>query len=88
MYKKSFSNHGKESLHGYIELCTNKNERILEPRNQITFACVKTLTPMSLKVCCQNAKLLTPHLQNVQLYNHGGVDDFSYDIAIQSLSNQ
>ena len=35
------------------------------------------LSSISLKVCRKNAKLLTPHLQNVRLYSHDGVDDFS-----------
>jgi alpha-D-ribose 1-methylphosphonate 5-triphosphate diphosphatase PhnM len=34
---KEGSDHGKESLDGYIELCTNKKERILQPRNQNAF---------------------------------------------------
>jgi hypothetical protein len=36
--QEKFSHHGKEILHGYIELWTNKNERILQPRNQNAFA--------------------------------------------------
>ena len=41
MHKRGFSHHGKEILHGYIELCTTKKERILKPRNQNTFASCK-----------------------------------------------
>ena len=38
--------------------------------------CVKMLASISLKVHRENAKLLTPNLQNARLYSHGGVDDF------------
>ena len=30
--------HGKDILYGYLELCTKKKERILQPRNQNAFA--------------------------------------------------
>jgi hypothetical protein len=42
---------------------------------------VKTLASMSLKVRRENAKLLTPIPQNVRLYSHDGVDDFSRRIV-------
>ena len=38
---------------------------------------VEPLASHSLKVRRENAKLLTPNLQNVRLYSQGGVDDFS-----------
>ena len=31
------SHHGKERLHGYVELCTNKKEIILQPRYRLSF---------------------------------------------------
>ena len=36
--KKGFSHHGKEILHGYAELLTNKKARILQPRNRNSVA--------------------------------------------------
>ena len=74
---KSFSHHSKETRQAYVELCTNKKERILQLKNRNTLLRVKTLATVSLKVRHQNAKALTPNLQNVQLYSHGGVDDFT-----------
>jgi hypothetical protein len=35
---KKVPHDGKEILHGYVELCTNKKERILQPRNRNAFA--------------------------------------------------
>ena len=50
-----FSDHGKEILHGYVELCTNKKERNLKPRNRNAFASHKDssfhLTEGSLRKC-------------------------------------
>jgi hypothetical protein len=37
MHKKSFSQHSKEILCGYVELCTNKKEKILQPRIGLSF---------------------------------------------------
>ena len=39
---------------------------------------VKTLASISVKVRRENAKLLTPILQNVWPYSHSGVDNFSH----------
>ena len=38
---------------------------------------VKMLASISLKVHQDIAKPLTPNLQNIQMYSHGGVDNFS-----------
>jgi hypothetical protein len=38
---------------------------------------VKALAPISLKVRRENAKVLTPNLQNGPLFSHGGVVNFS-----------
>ena len=41
---------------------------------------VKVLASISLKVRRENAKLLKPILQNVQLYSHSGVDGLSHQL--------
>ena len=38
MHKKCFSHHGKEILHGYVEICTKKKQRNLQPRNRNALA--------------------------------------------------
>jgi hypothetical protein len=39
--QQKFSHHGKEILHGYVELCTMKKEGVLKPRNRNAFALCK-----------------------------------------------
>ena len=39
--QQNFSHHGEEIHHVYIELCSMKKERILQPRNQNIFASSK-----------------------------------------------
>ena len=54
-----------------------KREKFETKKSEHFLLCVKTLASISVKVRRENAKLLTPILQNVRLYSHSGVDDFS-----------
>ena len=60
-----FLHHNKEIPHSYLELCTNKKERICNQDIKMRLLCIKALSYISLKVCCENAKAITPNLQNV-----------------------
>ena len=55
---------------------TNNNSFTLRKRNlfRLRKLCTNTARVESV---CPNTTLLTPHLQNVRLYSHSGVDDFS-----------
>ena len=57
-----------------------KKERIYNQGIETLLLRVKVLASISLKVRRDNAKLLKPILQNVQLYSHSGVDDFSHQL--------
>ena len=66
----------KKLLMATLKLSANKKERILKSRNRTTFLVrVMTLASILMKVRRQHAKALTPNLQNVRLYTHGGVED-------------
>ena len=71
--------HSKETLHSYIELCTNKMREKLQPRNNPILHCIKLQASVSQEVCHEKAKPLKPNQQIVQLYSHSGVDNFSWN---------
>jgi hypothetical protein len=55
------SHHGKEILHGYVELCTNKKERILKPRNRKSFASRKDASFHLTEGSSRNRKTTNTH---------------------------
>ena len=79
------SHHGKEILHGYLELYTNKKERIYNQEIKMPLLCVKALALMSLKVQCHNAKSLTLNVKNIWLISHSGVENFTCLVSGYSL---
>ena len=71
------SHHVEAPVHGYLELCVNKKERILQPNSRNAFASRKATSFYFIEGLLPKHKRLKSNLQGIQLYSHGEVEDFS-----------
>jgi hypothetical protein len=53
IHTRKASHHSKETLHGYVELYTNKKSEFCNQEINMLLLCMKPLASISLKSCCQ-----------------------------------